>query len=481
VAYRVAGDEAVTGDAEFSRHYVDAVKNVTNDDIKRVAKRYLIDANLSVTVLKPKTAEAQAKKEAHNKASTPIHKIVLDNGLTLLLKEDPSVDLVAIDAVALAGTRQETPWINGISQLFSLVWTKGTKSKTDEWIAAEIERRGGSVGGFAGRNTVGLQMQMLAEDLPFALDLLADLIKNPLFSEKGIAEEKENLYVAIDQRNDSVDQNTSKLLLETLYTTHPYRLDPLGSRESLKRITRADLLNYYQRFIKPNNMVISIFGNFNTSHVAENMKRQFTVLPKGEVQVDQFKEDPPQQTRMNQLSIDKEQAMVMLAFQAPALNHKDRWPMEIVDAVLGSGLSGRLFVRVRDELGKAYTVGSNYTPGVDMGTFVLFVLTTNDKVDSVKALVRHELEDMAQNALSDEQIKSAASYLKGTFKMSLATPAALGAMSALNEIYGLGYNFHEEFDRHIDAVSKEDIRRVAAEYLNMNKAAIVTTTGQTSK
>ncbi len=481
LAYRAASDEASTGDTRFSQHYVDAVKVISNEDIKRAAQRYLVDAALSVTVLKPKELGLGQEHKKQEIQKTAIQKLVLENGLTILLKEDHSVGVVAIDAVANAGIRRETSENNGISQLTASVWTKGTKTRSAQVIAQQMEERGGGVGGYAGRNTIGMKMNVLADDLPFALDLLADLIENPLFPEQDIQEAKENLYTAISAREDNIEQSTFKKLMETLFLQHPLRLDPLGSKDTLTKLSRKDLVDYYGHFIHPNNMVIAVFGDFDAKQAAAQLKAKFNDFKKAPVDVQTFHEPLMDKARFNVYTADKEQAVAMFGFQAPAIKDRDRWAMELIDTVLGSSLSGRLFVKIRDELGRAYTVGSDYIPGIDAGMIALFVLTTSDKVDSVKEIVIRQLQDIQTKGISEDELKSAKAYVKGNFKMVLDTPAALGTTSALDELYGLGYDFHEQFDGLIDAVSKEDIKRIAGQYLDVQKSAIVMTKGKSGK
>jgi zinc protease len=149
--------------------------------------------------------------------------------------------------------------------------------------------------------------------------------------------------------------------------------------------------------------------------------------------------------------------------------------MELIDGILGSSLSGRLFIKVRDQLGRAYTLGTSYIPGPDMGVFVIHVLTTPDKVEDVKAILKQELISLQSTPVNANELKSVQEHLKGNFKMSLDTPAALASECAFDELYGLGYNFSQHYAQAIDAVSSADVQKAAEKYLDFNKAAIVVT------
>ncbi len=478
LAYRNALDEAMTGDVNFSQYYVEAIKHLTNEDIKRVANRYFNETNRTLVVLKPKTAAAKIEAKAAV-VQSPIQKIVLGNGLTILLKEDHTSPVVALQVVMNAGTRQESPALNGISELTSRAWVKATRQMDSQALALAIEKRGGSLNNFAGRNTIGFKMDVLSDDMPFAVGLMADLVKQPAFDTKVIDQERSQMLADIDARDDDITSVTFKELLQTLFLTHPFRLDSLGTKATVQHITPADVQAYYKHFANPNNMVVAVFGDIDSAKVVQLLLAQFSGLKKEPVMLNLFTEAPPAQGRNKALTMDKEQAVVTIGFQAPTLSSKDRFAMEIIDGILGSGLSGRLFVKVRDELGKAYTVGSQYTPGLDTGLFAVYVLTTADKVEAVQGIVWKEISALANTPVSDEELKAMKNYLKGSFKMSLNTPAVLTGVCALDELYGLGYDFYKHYDAAIDAITAQDVQRVAGIYLQAQKAATVITTPKT--
>ncbi len=480
LASRAALDEAFTGDVQFYQYYSKAVKQVSNEDIKRVAQKYFVDSALSVTVLKPLESKPVEKEKSKNNL-TLMQRIILDNGLTVLLKEDKSVGVSSVLMLLKGGVNQETALQNGISQLLAQAWTRGNKNKSEEQLLKEMELRGVSINAFAGRNSWGMTVNSLSEDLPFAIDTLTDTIQLPAFKDDILAEEKDKMYTAIDAREDDVKGLTLKKLLETLFKEHPARLDQNGSKETLKDINSAIISQHYRRFMTPDNMVIAVAGNFNSTQVLNQIKKRFSSLAKSNVVLKKFTEAPPSVMRVQEIKVPKQQAVVAFSFQAPVMGDKDRYAMEHISTILGSGLGGRLFVKIRDELGKAYTVGAWYTPYSDMGTFTLFVLTTNDKIDTVKDIFIRELSDLQANIVTDQEFKDAKAFLKGSFNMSLSTSSAIAYTAAIDELFGLGFQYYEKHDALIDAVTKDDIRRVAVKYLDISKSAIVMTRGEALK
>ena len=473
LASRAAMDEAMTGDANFSRHYVKFIKKVRNEDIQRVANRYLQDSHLSITVLKPKSMAPANLPSVQVNPQSEIKKIVLDNGLTILVHEDHSVPVLAIKLLMHGGTRVESQNLGGISQFMGRVWIKGSQHLSEDQINQTIEQRGGTLRGACGFDTCGITFDVLSDDQDLALNMLADFVENPSMPSSAMGRQHQEMLTALQERQDDIMATSSRALLETLYLTHPIRRDPLGTKESLSKITRRDLLEFYQKGVYGNNMVIAVFGDCDANKVLQQLKQKFSFLKKGNISVPLFTESSPQTTRLKTLNMEKEQALVMMGFQAPSLKNSDRFGMEVIDTILGSGLSGRLFVKVRDQTGQAYTTGSRYSPDLDTGTFTLYVLTKSDKIDSVKSIVTKELENLRTQEAPAQELAGAKNYLKGLLRRFLTTNSALASMAATDELFGLGYDFYRQYDGKIDAVTAQDVRRIANKYLDIHKAAII--------
>ncbi len=478
IAYKAATDEAMTGDYRFSEHYVAMIKKVTNDDIKRVANRYLNTSSLSVTVVKPLAAKPKPSSKSQQKDSGKIEKIVLDNGLTLLLKEDHTAALVSLQAVLHGGLRSENKDNNGIANLFTSVWTKATKRQSEAQMIKDLEGRAASCGAYSGYNALGITMNFLSTDIDYGLNLFADVIKNPVFEDSIIERQRDAILVAIKSRDDDIRAMTFRRAMAVLYEKHPNHMDILGTNETITKITRKDLETYYARFVEPSNLVISVFGDIDAAKVKASLIKSLGGLKRRDVDIPVVLEPELKSPRMETIKTKKSQAVLAMTFLAPAFADKDRFAMEVINTTLGAGLSGRLFVKVRDQLGKAYTVGSSYTPGFDTGNITLFCLTTNAKVDSVKEIMAKEIADLKEQFMSDEELNSVKAYMKGSHQMGLNTVGAQAAHSAFNTLYGLGYDYDEHFNKFVDAVSKEDVKAAANKYLNSNQAVTITTLGE---
>ncbi|MCK5259551.1 MAG: insulinase family protein [Candidatus Omnitrophica bacterium] len=475
IAYAQAFDEAFAGDPHFSKKYVEGIARVTLDDIKRVANMYLVESGLTTVVLKPGEKDAEEKTETRIIAEKKIQKHVLDNGLTVLLKEDHAFPLVAVRLVANGGVRQETVERNGLFSMLASTWTKGTKNYSANGIAEKVESLGMRLGGFSGRNSFGLSMEFLAEQLPTALDLLKELVAHPTFPEEETVKVKEQKRTIIRRREDNIFASTAYVLKKTLFLTHAFRLEEEGTIESVDRITRNDLTAFYKRFVVPGNMVISVFGDIDAEDVLNDIKKSFASLKDGELTLKVHKEDPPEQPREEILIMNKEQAMVMFGFQGLTFHDPDAYGLEVLAAILGSSFNGRLFTNIRDQLGDAYTLGGNFLPGPDAGFVYFYVLTAEEEVEKVKDLLKKEIKRLQSEHVPGKELKDIKTYLKGTFKASQETSASLNFMVSLDELYGLGFDHYQGYDGRIDEVTQEDIKRLAREHLDLNKAAVVVT------
>src|SRR5437667_2383100 len=246
----------LTRDLNFSRHYLDAVQKVTLDDIKRVAATYLTENNLTVISLSPKGSLAGKAESAKAVEAGEIQKFDLSNGLRLLVREDPRLPLVGIGAVFRGGLLAETPQDNGITRLMAKVLLKGTKTRTAEQIANEIEAVGGSISSDAGNNSFSVSVDVTKPDVKLGVDLLSDVLLNATMPEKAIAREKETQVAAIQQEEEQLTMVARNIMRQSLFPRHPCALRSNGSVESVQRLTQKDLVEFRDRYVVAKNGVI---------------------------------------------------------------------------------------------------------------------------------------------------------------------------------------------------------------------------------
>src|SRR5881392_2668746 len=271
----------LTRDLNFSRHYLDAVQKVTLDDIKRVAARYLTENNLTVISLNPKGSLAGKAETAKPTAAGEIQKFELSNGLRLLVREDPRLPIVAMGAVFRGGLLAETPQTNGVTRLMAKVLLKGTKTRTAEQIANEIEAVGGSISSESGNNSFGVSLDVMEPDLKLGVDLLSDVLLNATCPEKAVAREKEIQIAAIQQEEEQLTSVARNIMRQALFPQHPYALRSNGSVESVQRLTQKDLIEFRDGYVVAKNGVIYVFGDVKASEVKQLVEQMFAKMKPG--------------------------------------------------------------------------------------------------------------------------------------------------------------------------------------------------------
>src|SRR5213083_601105 len=240
----VGSNWLLTRNLNFSRDYLDAVQKVTLEDIKRVAATYLTENNLTVISLNPKGSLAAKTEGAKAVAAGEIQKFDLSNGLRLLVREDPRLPIVAMGAVFRGGLLAETPQTNGVTRLMAKVLLKGTKTRTAEQIANEIEAVGGSISSDAGNNSFSVSIDVMKPDVKLGVELLSDVLLNATFPEKAVAREKEIQLAAIQQEEEQLTSVARNIMRQALFPRHPYALRTNGSVESVQRLTQKILLKF---------------------------------------------------------------------------------------------------------------------------------------------------------------------------------------------------------------------------------------------
>lgn len=476
LAYSQASDEAFAGDYKFAEKYVEGVGRVINEDIINVAKKYLRQESLNINIVKPNGAvNLKRVSEEKKKVNDGIKKYTLANGFTVLLKESHELPIISTSLVFQGGLRYEPKGLNGISNIFSKILLKGTQTKTANKIAELTESLGISLGNFSGSNSFGITSEFLVEDEDTVLNLLEEIIKKPAFPEEELLKIKEITKAYIKSKKDDIFQFTSMKLKEELFSSHPYKFPQEGTVESVEKITKKDIVDFYKKLVNPSNMVLSIFGDINSDLVLEKIKKAFGSLTKSDMALMKFDVEKINSKKEEVLTMDKEQAILMMGFLGTTIKSEDRFCLEVLISILGSSFDGRLFKRIREEFGDAYSLSANSIPGIETGYVYLYILTNNENIESVQKIVNEEIIRIQKDGITEEELNKVKTYLKGNFKADLETNSALGFKTSLDEIYGLGYNEYEEYNKKIDTVTTDNIRELANLYLDLNKCVIIIT------
>lgn len=477
------------GDVNYERRYLEAVKKVSTEDIKRVAQEYLSRDRLTLAVLLPEEApqELQADElttllaQVHEPPQSPVtpspsplqpevYREVLPNGLTLLVKEAHDVPTVSIRAVFLGGSRFEPKELPGLSKVVAHMLTRGTTSRTAQKLAQEVESLAGYLEGFSGRNSLGLEADFLSRFFPNAIEFVADCLMNATFPEEELQGERPRLMASVRRERDQPTKWVMRLFSETLFRVHPYGMRMEGTEESIASMKRDHLVEFATRILVPGNCVLAIVGDVQAQEARKWVVRhlgQWNAPPfrPPEVPVEPPMEGPREAREAGELN----QVHIVLGFPGTTLNSPERYALEVLDTIL-SGQGGRLFRELRDKKGLAYSVTSFSRLGLDPGYFGTYIATSPENFSMALEGLRTELQRITLDEVSPEELERAKRHIIGTYEIGQQTHGAQAMTMALDERYGLGYGFGRRYLESIEAVRAKDVVDVARKYLRMDRA-----------
>ncbi|MEY2561264.1 MAG: zinc protease [Verrucomicrobiota bacterium] len=464
----------LTRNLNFTRDYLAAVQKITPEDLRRVAEKYLTDDNLTLVSLNPKTAPAAAGETVQPIVAGEIQKMVLSNGLRLLVREDPRLPLVSMAAVFRGGLLAETPKTNGITRLMAKVLLKGTTTRSAEEIADTLEAVGGSMGSDAGNNSFSVAIDVTQPDLKLGAELLSDILLNATMPENAIAREKEVQLAGIKEDEEQLTTVARNILREALFRDHPYALRGKGSAESVIALGQQDLLGFRDRYVVGKNGVISVFGNVKATEVKEIFEKALAGLRPGSLALtDAAQPAPLAKTSAVENLKDKAQGVLMAGYRGADMFSADRYALELIDEA-SSDLGSRFFVRIREQMGLAYYVGASQMQGLVPGVFLFYVGTDPQKIEPVQTALLEEINRLASEGLTQQELARAKKKMIGQQQIANQSNDSFGYMAALDELYGLGFDHYKMLEREVEAITIGDVKRVAAKYF-LNQPYVLAT------
>jgi len=460
----------LTRNLDFSKHYLDAIGRVTPADVQRVAREYLTDDRLNATSINPPGSLAKADKAPAESEAGKIRKFTLSNGLRLLVREDARLPLVSINAVFRGGLLAETKETNGITKLFSRALLKGTKSRTAEQLAGQIEGTGGGISSDSGNNSFSVSVDVMQPDVATGLEILADVLLNPIFPEREVALEKQGLLAGIKAEDEQPTAVARNITRESLFGSHPYALRNSGSAEALAALTPEQLRDFHREYVTAKNGVISVFGAVDAQQIRDLAEKYFAAMPAGELAF-QTPAIPAPLTSASRAtaSLDKQQGIVMVGFQSVAVNDSDRAALELINEA-SNDLGSRFFNRIREKMGLAYFVGAAQFYGLAPGAFIFYLGTDPKKVEPVTRELRDEIALLAKDGLTPEELERTRKKLLGAEAIRNQSNEALAATCGVDELMGTGYDAFTHRREELEKVTLDDIRRVAAKYFQLTNS-----------
>jgi len=403
------------------------------------------------------------------------HREVLPNGIVLLVAERPAVPIVAVRLLTRAGAVFDPEDRAGLANLTGALLTRGTAKRTGPEIDSAIEFVGGSLEAAAGRDNLTVALSVQKKDFSLGLDLLSEVVLSPTFPAAEVTRKVAEIQAAIQRSNEDPGTLATRALSRLVYPSHPYGRPVEGTRESVARLTRDDVVKFYARQARPDATVVAVVG----AVTVDEARREITARlgswarpsdPPPSITPPTVAMTPHEETIKRELT----QSTLMFGRRAVRQTEPDYFPLSVASYVLGGGSTSRLYTRVREESGLAYAVYCWVSPARYGAAFAVSAQTRTAEVPKVVVMIREELARMTREPVSERELALAKQYLIGSFPFRLDTSSKVADFLAAIEDQGLGLDYADRYKERIGRVTVRDVQDVATKYFPPASFSLVT-------
>ena len=459
-----------TADPLFDEQYVKGIEQVTAEQIRDVARKYFRPERLNRVVIAPPGGSPKAVAEGAAKTESDVKAVKMSNGLRVLVRRVSHLPMVNIQAYVIGGSLVDTPETAGRASLVSAMLDKGTAELSAQEIAGYFDSIGGQISFNAGRSTLYGSATVLRDDFPKAAAIFADCFTSPAFPADEFAKVKTLALGAIQRRRDDPQQEIMEFFYDNLPADSPYHVLQGGKKETVEPLTVDDLRKVHDKFFIAENMLVTVFGDVDQEAALKLVAEKFGKLPKKPgfepIRFDRSNIIP--QSIDRHLQTGKPTGMIMMGYPGVSVrNEKDYAAMVLLDAITsGYSYTGSwLHNELRGE-GLVYFVHALQITGPAPGYFVVLSQVAPDKIREVVDRIRKNLDRAKAGDISDEEFERSKEMVVALHAQENTTISAQAQQAALDDLYGLGYNYDKTFDARIQAVTKDDVIAVANKYLN---------------
>ena len=400
-----------------------------------------------------------------------LRRTVLPNGLIVLTERMEYLRSIAMGVWIKSGSRCEPAETNGISHFVEHMLFKGTRSRSAQLIAREMDSIGGNLDAFTGKETICFNVKSLSDHVPIALDVLSDLVLNPVFAAPDIERERGVILEEIKIDEDNPDVLVHELFTQSFWKDHPLGWPILGTTKTVAGLDQKSLFDYHNDRFHGGNMVFSAAGNLDHDQFVDAVVAKFSNLAGG---APLHELSAPEATARIVLRNKKslEQVQICLGVPAPPITDENRYTTLILNTVLGGGMSSRLFQTIREDRGMVYSIYSDLSPYRDTGTLCVYAGTSAGKVIEVVDLILAEFQKLKQEPLSAEELTRAKDQVKGNILLGLESSSSRMANLARQEMYFQQFFSVDEVIARIDEVEAARVQAMAQRLFDPERIAV---------
>ena len=476
IANEIGYTTTVFGSPKFYENYVEQINKVTENDIKRVAKKYLNPSHAAISVLLPKEVKIEKKSEASLPQKQEPQKIekcgkvtkyTLKNGAKLIIEQNSSNDIIAIKMYSIGG--HYTLKKPGIASVTASSIMRGTKQYSAYELSEIMEEKGIKIVPSSSPDAFSISLKTTKNELHDALYLLNEILNNAVFNPYEVDKVKNDKLAGIKQNRDNPFSLAVEEFKTKIWESNPYGTTGKILEKTIPSISVKDLTDYYGQIFAPQNTVISINGNVNEEEMIDVFSTMFNSKKAPEIKINNYKSQnkPVEKAQNININKDTQTAWLVLGWQTAGNDTPKEWAaLQVIDSMLGTGMSSRLFVNLRDEQGLAYQIGSFYLANINHGLFGVYIGTNPKNYTIAKNDIFKEVEKLKTQFVSDKELKEAKDKLLGHYLLGKETNMEKAGQLGWFEASGRGVEFDEKYSSMINAVTAEDIINTANKYFN---------------
>jgi zinc protease len=402
-------------------------------------------------------------------------RFVTSNGITVLFLEQHYLPTVEVHALVKVGSAQDPSDKAGLANLVASLLDEGTATRSSKQIAEEIDFVGGALAAKGSEDFTTASVRVLKKDADLGISLLADVLMHPAFHKQEFDRVRAQIVGEIASDEDDPGHVALKAFNQLVFHGHPYRWPANGSEESLNKITLSDVHQFHAREYLPNQTIMAVVGDLTQDQASTLIQTHFGSWKKGTPPPFSPKKPAPVDRKMVQL-IDKDltQSTIILGHTGISRTSPDYYPITVMNYILGAGgFSSRLMDSIRDKQGLAYGVMSHFDTRLMPGAFMVNLQTRTEATNQAITGVLQEMKGMRESPVSDQELSDAKSFIMGSFPLRIDTSAKLAQVLAQVEFYNLGLDYFTQYPKAIEKVTKDDVLRVAKQYLDPQHYALV--------
>ena len=406
-----------------------------------------------------------------------IHRTVAPNGVTVLSEREPNVRSVALGVWIRTASAHEMRPKMGVSHLLEHMVFKGTERRTAQEIALSLESRGGSLDAYTSRDSTAYHARVLDTDLSRALDVITDIVRRPVLRDSDLSLERQVVLEEISTVADTPDDEVFDRTYETMWPTHPYGFQILGTKDTVGALSTGDLKQLHTSAYFPGNCVIAAAGNLTHDALLAEVERH------GWFDGDALATNPhppplppvPPAVLGVTKQFEKDTAQTHVVFATDTVPYSDRrkYGLLVLSNVFGGGMSSRLFQRIREELGLAYAIYSFTSFYRAVGMAGVYVGTQPARAEKAVEAIKGEFARMAHDGLRGEALEDAKQQTLGQLMLSLESPSARMYRLASTAVYSEPYRSLDDVLRTVDALTADEVSAIAAEFFAPERQTVV--------